>query len=62
MSRFRIMTEKYNWTIDDKESNDITVFLSNHFYKSPTTTNNFLVIDKALISINKIIAIEEIKG
>ena len=62
MGRFRIMTEKYNWTVEDKDSNDVTVFLGNHFYKSPTTANNFLIIDKALISINKIIAIEEVEG
>ena len=61
MKTFRIITDKYNWTITDP-SPDATVFISNHFYKSSTSNLNFIVIDNATIALNKIIAIEVVNG
>lgn len=60
MARFRIITEKCNWTVEDDKINDATVFLSEHFYKSPTAAIPFIVIEDAVINLNKLIAIERL--
>lgn len=57
--KFRIITDKYNWTMCDDIAQDATVFLSNHLYKSPANNHNFLMTDRgSLISLDEIIAIE----
>lgn len=60
INRFRIITEKCSWTIEDEKINDPAIFLSEHFYKSPTTTTSFIVIEDAIINLDKIIAIERL--
>lgn len=60
MTRFRIITEKCNWTVEDDKINDAAVFLSEHYYKSPTTTTSFIVVENAIINLDKLVAIERL--
>ena len=58
---FRIIAENgMRWTIQDESTRDPTVFLSQHFYESSSTRMKFLVVEGAIINLDKIVAIEKV--
>ena len=60
MAKFRVVTEKYNWTVEDNTTDDPTVFLGNCYYKSPVTGDKLIKIDDTIVFLDKIIAIERL--
>jgi len=58
---FRIIAENgMRWTVVDKSIKDPAVFLSQHFYESTSTKMKFIVVDDAIINLDKIVAIERV--
>ena len=58
---FRIVAENgMRWTVSDKSTTDPSVFLSQHFYESTSTRMKFIVVEDAIINLDKIVAIEKV--
>ena len=60
---FRIIAENgMRWTVVDESTKDPAVFLSQHFYESTSTKMKFIVVDDAIINLDKIVAIERVQN
>ena len=59
---FRIIAENgMRWTVETEDSIiDPAVFLSQHFYESTSTRMKFIVVEDAIINLDKIVAIERV--